>query len=301
MFSQMKAAARRGWQRSARHNGLALKRWVRPLFAVYAVITTPILVLLLALLFIRAPLLVSALWTAIAVVEEKAGHAWATHHGWTALAAGLQLALVVLQTSAIAYILGRVTTRAAVRVWNWGQPTIRRRIASVALCSIVLVGLGSYWTLALGLTSGGVPADVRTYAVSERTHVTGPVAYRQSPPVGGPHSPVWQNCGFYSTPIMSEHAVHSMEHGAVWITYRPNLAASEVAALRVLAIRESYVLVSPYPGLPAPVVASAWNRQLRLESAGDPQLDQFVRVFRLGSQAPERGGLCTHGLGTPLK
>ena len=90
-----------------------------------------------------------------------------------------------------------------------------------------------------------------------------------------------------------------MEHGAVWITYRTGLPASEVAALRVLAIRESYVLVSPYPDLPAPIVASAWGRQLRLDSSADPRLDQFVREFRLGRQAPEHGRTCSGGLGTP--
>jgi hypothetical protein len=38
---------------------------------------------------------------------------------------------------------------------------------------------------------------------------------------------------------------------------------------------------------------------MRLLSAGDPRLDQFVRLFRLGAQAPERGGPCTYGLGVP--
>jgi hypothetical protein len=90
-----------------------------------------------------------------------------------------------------------------------------------------------------------------------------------------------------------------MEHGAVWITYQANLPSSELAAPRELAIDQPYVHVSPYPGLLAPVVASAWGRQLRLTSAGDPRLDQFVRVFRLGGPAPERGGPCTGGLGTP--
>ena len=70
-------------------------------------------------------------------------------------------------------------------------------------------------------------------------------------------------------------------------------------SLRQLAHGQTYVLVSPYPDLPAPVVASAWGKQLRLDSADDPRLDEFVRAFRLGRQAPERGGPCDGGLGQP--
>jgi hypothetical protein len=59
------------------------------------------------------------------------------------------------------------------------------------------------------------------------------------------------------------------------------------------------VLVSPYPDLPAPVVASAWGKQLQLDSANDPRLEQFVSAFREGPQTPEPGAPCTGGTGNP--
>jgi len=49
-------------------------------------------------------------------------------------------------------------------------------------------------------------------------HVAGPIAYTEKPPMGGAHNVVWQNCGVYEALIHSEHAVHALEHGAVWIT-----------------------------------------------------------------------------------
>ena len=85
-----------------------------------------------------------------------------------------------------------------------------------------------------------------------------------------------------------------MEHGAVWITYQPNLPADQVDVLRKEA-QQTYVLVSPYPNLPSPVVASAWGKQLRLDSATDPRLDQFIKAFREGPQTPEPGSPCTGG------
>lgn len=126
-----------------------------------------------------------------------------------------------------------------------------------------------------------------------------PVAYAQTPPDGGTHSPHWANCGAYDQPVRAEEAVHSLEHGAVWVTYRPDLPTDQVAQLRRLASK-TYVIVSPYRHLPAAVVATAWHRQLRLSSSSDPRLAAFVRTFRLGAQAPERGAPCTAGRGSPL-
>jgi len=87
-----------------------------------------------------------------------------------------------------------------------------------------------------------------------------------------------------------------MQHGAVWITYRPGLGEADVNRLRELAT--GYVLVSPFDGLPSPVVASAWGRQLRLDSAQDPRLGAFIDAFRRGPQTPEPGAPCTGGADT---
>ena len=112
------------------------------------------------------------------------------------------------------------------------------------------------------------------------------------PPVGGIHHPLWQPCGYYDQPIPNEKAVHSLEHGAIWITHRPDLPAAEIATLATLARSRNYVLVSPWPdGLPSPVVVTGWGRQLRLQSVSDPRLNQFV--LRYAGQGPEVNGPCT--------
>lgn len=143
------------------------------------------------------------------------------------------------------------------------------------------------------------PEGVRTYpATSNSTDVELPISYEQDPPTNGDHATYWQNCGFYSSPVENEAAVHSMDHGAVWITYRPDLPAEQVEILRGLA-QEEYVLVSPYPNLYAPVVATAWRNQLDLTGADDPRLRQFVDQFRLSATAPLSGNGCTGGRGEP--
>ena len=142
------------------------------------------------------------------------------------------------------------------------------------------------------------PEGVRTYPATTNGNYQPPLSYDRSPPTNGDHAPYWQRCGFYSTPIEDEAAVHSMDHGAVWITYRPDLPAEQLDILRGLA-QEEYVLVSPYEGLYAPVVATAWRNQLELTGADDPRLRQFVDQFRVSETAPRSGNGCENGSGEP--
>lgn len=172
--------------------------------------------------------------------------------------------------------------------------------------AILLVSLGASACSSSGkdATTPGTTADiagVQSFTGLARTHVDTPVSYPQSPPVGGNHSPVWQNCGVYDTPVKNENAVHSMEHGAVWLTYRPGLAAAQVEVIRKLAKNQTHVLVTPYEGLKEAVVATAWGKQLRLDSVDDPRLAQFVSTYQEGPQTPELGVTCSGALGTPIQ
>ncbi len=123
--------------------------------------------------------------------------------------------------------------------------------------------------------------------------------YEMDPPAGGDHFSVWLNCGIYDQPQQNENAVHALEHGAVWVTYDPDaLDADAVAALRS-AMPSTYAILSPYPGLPAPVVASAWANQVQLTGPDDPNLELFIQKFWKAASAPEPGALCTDGLDGP--
>lgn len=149
------------------------------------------------------------------------------------------------------------------------------------------------------------PRGTQTFPENNHNHVTGTVSYDRTPPAGGAHNAVWLNCGIYDQPVPNENAVHSLEHGTVWITYRPDLPSDEVAQLRQLVSShyrgaQRYLLLSPYPGLPSPIVASAWGAQLFVQQAGDTRLLQFIEHFEGGGQGGEAGALCTGGMGTQI-
>ena len=136
--------------------------------------------------------------------------------------------------------------------------------------------------------------------VSSADHVRYDVDYPTAPPAGGPHLGAWLNCGFYTVPVLDELAVHSLEHGAVWVTYRSDVAAGALDELASLATGEPHLLVSPYEGQDSPVVLTAWARQLSLESLDDSRFERFLDVYLAdGPTAPEPGVACWGAVGVP--
>lgn len=135
--------------------------------------------------------------------------------------------------------------------------------------------------------------DVKVSKDLKRDHVPAAVEYGQTPPVGGAHNNVAQSCKVYTAPIANEHAVHSLEHGAVWITYRPDLPAADVAKLAALVQGNEYRMLSPFPGLTSAISLQAWGRQIFVDSPSDKRVSEFLEAYTAGPQAPERGSACT--------
>ena len=113
--------------------------------------------------------------------------------------------------------------------------------------------------------------------------------------------PVWAaNLALWHLPALYEgavesSAVHALEHGAVWIAYRDDLPADQVEVIEQLANDESHVLAAPYPDLRAPVVLTAWERQLDLDDVADERFGAFVETYLEGPTTPEPGAPCDGG------
>lgn len=146
-------------------------------------------------------------------------------------------------------------------------------------------------TTTAGAAVGAPP--IETFDGLGQDHVEGTVDYPQSPPVGGDHSRIWQNCAVYREPLANENAVHSLEHGAVWITYRTDLDAATIESIEALADGHTHVLVSPYVGLTEPVVLTAWGAQQRLSAYDETLVASFIATYEEGPQTPEPGASCS--------
>lgn len=167
--------------------------------------------------------------------------------------------------------------------------------------AVALGVVGLAVLLYLGLRPEQPISGVVTVPRPSREHdATLVIAPAELPPAGGVHNPAWLNCGIYDEPVPAENALHSMEHGAVWITYRDDLPQEQIDSLRDRFRPQSFYILSPYPTQRSPIVLTAWGFQLELDSADDKRIEQFVSRYRLGPTTPERGASCGGGVGEPL-
>ncbi|MEU7030342.1 DUF3105 domain-containing protein [Streptomyces sp. NPDC015232] len=132
-----------------------------------------------------------------------------------------------------------------------------------------------------------------------RNHVQTPVKYDMNPPVGGDHNPVWQNCNgdVYDKPVNDTNAVHSLEHGAVWVTYNKKAAAADLEKLKAKVKKTPYSLMSPVDNQSGAIMLSAWGKQVTVDGADDPRVNAFFTKYVTGPQTPEPGAACTGGIG----
>lgn len=187
----------------------------------------------------------------------------------------------------------------------WGLIAIG---VAIALFAVAVIGYAVYT-----VNEDGKPPEQRINGIQDfrkgkkltQKHVTATVKYPQTPPVGGNHNGLWQNCtgNVYLAQIANEHAVHSMEHGAVWITYRPDLDKDQISKLSGKVTNVPFMLMSPYPGQKSPISLQAWGYQMSVTSASDDRIDEFIKGFREKASV-EPGSVCSGGTlktGTDLK
>jgi hypothetical protein len=169
-------------------------------------------------------------------------------------------------------------------------------LVAAAVLVPVLIGRDDELAAAGDRTASGLGA-VRQYDGLTNQHLRIGEAhdYPQSPAVGGDHAPYWIECGAYDAPLPETAAVHDLEHGTTWITYRPDRVDGDgVRALTALLPANG--LLSPYPGQDAPVVITVWGRQLALTGPDDPRITAFIARFGAGETAPEPFASCNGGI-----
>ncbi|MFD5573544.1 DUF3105 domain-containing protein [Streptomyces cadmiisoli] len=184
----------------------------------------------------------------------------------------------------------------------------RNRVITWTASAVIVVGVaGTGWYFvdraeradrAREAAAAEPVAGEKTFEDLGRDHVATPVDYPMSPAVGGNHHQAWINCDgdVYDKEIGETNAVHSLEHGAVWVTYNDKAAEKDVAALKDRVSRTPYTLMSPYADQSSPIVLSAWGKQVSVDGADDPRVTAFLDKYVQGEQTPEPGAACTGGI-----
>ncbi|MDA1361527.1 DUF3105 domain-containing protein [Glycomyces luteolus] len=232
--------------------------------------------------------------------RRKASNMRPLRNRWTALAAALALSALAGCTAAEGGNAGDDSSAA--------DPTTAVAQAEMEGVESFYGEYGDYVTVTTAIQNGEATAEDLEYPfVAQQEHLDtlntwdgqNPV-YELRPPAGGNHLSAWQMCtgSVYDGPIADGNAVHSMEHGAVWLTYDPELVEqADIDALALLISARDYSLMSPYPGQGVAVSLQSWGNRYQTEDPSDPKIGEYLDTYVLNERFnPEPNATCAGGV-----
>ena len=161
-----------------------------------------------------------------------------------------------------------------------------KSIAPWAVFIAVVIG-GIYWVAVMTEKSNeSRPGEEIPIVSRDHINVGDPhEPYNSNPPTSGPHAgPLpW---GFSEQEVADEDAIHNLEHGGIWITFK-DLDQQSIDALREIARENSLsVVVSPRAANDSPVAVASWGRLMKLETVDFDSIVEFIRKNK--NKSPER-------------
>lgn len=159
--------------------------------------------------------------------------------------------------------------------------------------AIILVLLAGYGIYLFGNANAPKGEDFSVvYDTLGRSHIPDGAPrpeYNSNPPSSGAHYAQTVRGGFYDVPLRDENVVHNLEHGDVWITYRPDIAEEVKNVLKTFA--GQYVVVSARAENEHDISLVAWGRvdSFDLQESilpDESRISDFIR--RYDNRGPEK-------------
>lgn len=179
----------------------------------------------------------------------------------------------------------------------------RERFVRFLLLGALLAG--AVWFFFL---RGRLPDEIGGHTLIKRStaganqHTDQPVEYDIVPPVSGEHATNPAQCGIHATVIPNENFVHTLEHGAVALVYRPDIPEEDIRALEEIAGDfDSHTVAAPNPEMDDPITIAAWAHLMRLDEVDEDAIREFIEVFRQGGASPEAGQECPNSVEQPFQ
>ena len=113
------------------------------------------------------------------------------------------------------------------------------------------------------------------------------IAYNSNPPTSGPHWAGVAGGGVKNEIVPDELVLHSMEHGAVVVWYREDLAQSDVDKIKETFNNASgKKMMLARKDLDVPVALTSWGYLLKLQTIDEAKIKEFIETNN--NRAPEK-------------
>lgn len=149
---------------------------------------------------------------------------------------------------------------------------------------VIILIAGAGYFISKGIKNSIKISEIgESFAVEGRDHIKDGerVDYKTNPPTSGPHYEVPSNWGIIDHEIPDEAVLHSLEHGGVWVSYRPGIAPSAIEKLKeVVKKTGSKVLMAPRSKNDKDVALVSWGRSYKFDLNSDGSFDEgLVKAY----------------------
>jgi|SRR6185436_7962794 len=111
--------------------------------------------------------------------------------------------------------------------------------------------------------------------------------YNSNPPTSGWHWPAPAAWGVYPLGQPDERLVHNLEHGGIWISYKPDkVDQATIDQLNDFAKRFGKIIVEPRAANDAPISLAAWRHLQNLDVYDESTVLKFIDAYY--DEGPEK-------------
>lgn len=156
----------------------------------------------------------------------------------------------------------------------------RFMIAGSILVGIIFISALIWWISRVSNITP--PGDTFTTQGQEHVQLDYQFIYNSNPPTSGPHYFDPANWSIYDYEVNDKIFIHNLEHGGIWISYRPSVSAQAVNDLKriVEQFGGSQIIMSPRSSNDTDIAVVAWTHVYKFNLTGDGLTDEQKEGIR---------------------
>lgn len=110
--------------------------------------------------------------------------------------------------------------------------------------------------------------------------------YNSNPPTSGWHWVQAASWGIYNKPLIDEQAVHNLEHGGIWISYK-DIDEETLSQLKKIAKANAQsVILSPRDENDSKIVLASWLHLEQMDEYDETRILEFISRNKNNSPEP---------------